>query len=233
MATTARPDPKLALQLEITLRNTRPSIWRRVLVLDSSNFWDLHVVIQDAMGWSDRHMHRFEVRNPRRELPDLIGLPEDERANPVLAGWDVLVRSKLTRTPPRLTYTYDFCCGWNHTVVLEKSLPLDDGEYPRCIGGRMRCPPESCGGVDGYEDLLATLADPDDPDGAEEPGWLGGPFDPRTFDPDGVVFRDPEAILRRAFLSLTPIERANFLTTSAARGLRGLLTGLTGGRLDE
>jgi hypothetical protein len=231
MATLTRPDPNLALQLEITLRNTRPRIWRRVLVLDNLTFWDLHVVIQCAMGWSDRHMHRFEVRNPWRELPDLIGLPEDERANPVRAGWDVLVRKKLTRTRPRLTYIYDFCSGWNHRVVLEKTLPIDDGEYPRCIGGRMRCPPEGCGGTDEYEDLLATLADPDHRDREEALAWLGGPIDPRAFDPDEVVFRDPDSILRRAFLSLPPIERERFLATREAKGLLGLLAGLTGDTL--
>lgn len=53
MATTNRPAAKRALQLKVLLRHTSPPIRRRILVRDDLTFWDLHVAIQDAMGWWD------------------------------------------------------------------------------------------------------------------------------------------------------------------------------------
>ena len=41
--------------------NTDPLVWRRVQVPESYSFWDLHVAIQDAMGWKDYHLHEFTV----------------------------------------------------------------------------------------------------------------------------------------------------------------------------
>lgn len=39
------------LQFMVTLRHVTPRVWRRVEVPASYSFWDLHVAIQDAMGW--------------------------------------------------------------------------------------------------------------------------------------------------------------------------------------
>jgi Plasmid pRiA4b ORF-3-like protein len=48
-------------QLKITLQEITPKIWRRIHVLGRYNFWDLHVAIQDAMGWHDNHFHVFHA----------------------------------------------------------------------------------------------------------------------------------------------------------------------------
>ena len=48
-------------QFKITLRDIKPPIWRRIQVPETYTFWDLHVAIQDAMGWSDYHLHEFEI----------------------------------------------------------------------------------------------------------------------------------------------------------------------------
>jgi hypothetical protein len=37
---------------------------REKLVPASYSFWDLHVAIQDAMGWEDYHLHEFYVAEP-------------------------------------------------------------------------------------------------------------------------------------------------------------------------
>ncbi len=38
-------------QFKIQLKEISPLIWRRILVPEKYNFWDLHVAIQDSMGW--------------------------------------------------------------------------------------------------------------------------------------------------------------------------------------
>ncbi len=41
------------LQFKVQLRDITPAIWRRIEVPAAYTFWDLHVGIQDAMGWLD------------------------------------------------------------------------------------------------------------------------------------------------------------------------------------
>ena len=53
--------PKLVHQFLIVLSGTDPLIWRRLQVPERYSFWDLHVAIQDAMGWLDYHLHEFRL----------------------------------------------------------------------------------------------------------------------------------------------------------------------------
>jgi hypothetical protein len=48
-------------QLKITLRHSKPPIWRRVLVNSELSLGQLHRVIQGVMEWGDSHLHHFEV----------------------------------------------------------------------------------------------------------------------------------------------------------------------------
>src|SRR5947208_5616007 len=68
-------------------------------------------------------------------------------------------------------------------VAFEKSEPVVEGvSYPICITGKRNCPPEDCGGVWGYEELLAILANPTHPEYAERIDWIGQEFNPDEFD---------------------------------------------------
>jgi len=90
---------------------------------------------------------------------------------------------KVAALKSRLVYEYDFGDGWTHDNLVEKVLPPDPGvAYPRCIAGARACPPEDCGGVWGYADLLDALADPNHELHEEKKEWLGEDFDPEAFD---------------------------------------------------
>ena len=65
-------------QFKITLKGIRPPIWRRIQIPETYTFWDLHVAIQDAMGWFDSHLHRFEILNPSTGMEEEIGIPDEE-----------------------------------------------------------------------------------------------------------------------------------------------------------
>ena len=68
-------------------------------------------------------------------------------------------------------------------MVVEAIGPPEPGvEYPICLKGRRACPPEDCGGLWGYEELLRLLADPglEDPD--DRRGWVDPHSDPAYFD---------------------------------------------------
>jgi hypothetical protein len=80
-------------------------------------------------------------------------------------------------------YEYDFGDSWEHKILLEKILPFDTKTaLPVCIKGKRACPPEDCGGIWGYEELLEAISNPKHPDHENMLEWLGGEFDPEEFD---------------------------------------------------
>jgi hypothetical protein len=192
------------LQIKVTLRGIRPPIWRRLQVPASYSFWDLHVAIQDAMGWVDYHLHEFRVAPGLRRRSLHIGIPDDENwpgERPILPGWEMPILRYLSAKGAQAAYTYDFGDDWKHTVVVEDVLPRVSGAiYPRCVAGRRKCPPEDVGGVWGYERFLAALADPADEEHESYLTWVGGSYDPEDFDADLIRFDDPEKRWRIAFL---------------------------------
>ena len=114
----------------------------------------------------------------------------------------------FTRPGAAIQYDYDFGDGWEHDVVLEAIAPRQkERRYPLCVDGARACPPEDCGGVPGYEDLLEVMSDPDHEEYDERLEWLGGRFDPEKFDPHRVRFDDPAKRWRLAFGPAKPTPR--------------------------
>lgn len=178
-------------------------IWRRIEVPASYTFWDLHVAIQDAMGWLDYHLHVFRIRDSLTRAEAEIGIPDPEPfdgAPDCLPGWNVRVTAYLSEVGQRARYDYDFGDGWEHDLVLERVSPRQaKTKYPRCLAGARACPPEDCGGPEGYLQLLETIANPDDPEHESMLEWLGGPFDAGAFDAREVQFDNPKERWQIAF----------------------------------
>ena len=66
----AQPEPAPIYQLKITLRHIKPPIWRRVQVSGHITLAKLHTLIQVVMGWTDSHLHCFEVDGISYSLPN-------------------------------------------------------------------------------------------------------------------------------------------------------------------
>lgn len=190
-----------ALQFKVSLNHVRPVVWRRIQVPESYTFWGLHCAIQNAMGWSNSHLHAFSL-SEKRSMVTRIQMP-----NP---GWDskshldesnALLSSWFPNRVKQCVYTYDFGDSWDHTVLFERSIPAEKkGSYPRCVAGENAGPPEDCGGVSGYEDLLSVINLVDDPRGEELRTWLGlekgEKYDPTTFDIDDIAFNNEKILLK-------------------------------------
>lgn len=191
------------MQFKVHLRGSRPLIWRRFEVPASYSFWDLHVAIQDAMGWQDYHLHAFLVRNPLTGDVEEIGIPDQDRFEgepDFLPGWEVPVADYLSQAGERAEYEYDFGDGWEHELVLEAvGIRHAKTRYPRCLAGARACPPEDCGGLGGYAELLQTIADPAHEEYESTMTWLGGRFDAAAFDPQRVRFDSPKKRWQTAF----------------------------------
>jgi hypothetical protein len=175
---TPRPRAKRVFQLNVTLLDTTPPIWRRVLVDGNSTLDHLHEVIQAAFGWWNYHLHEFEIGRSRYGVPD----PDEDWGDP--PGDERRTRLEaIAGVGASFRYTYDFGDGWDHQVVVEEVRPpTTDVAVPACVDGRRACPPEDCGGTWGYRELLEILRDPTHREHRERLEWLGRPFDPEAFD---------------------------------------------------
>ena len=148
----------------------------------------LHHLIQVVMGWEDSHLHMFRKGDRRYSIPSpwgddfrMPGTPRDldERKH--------RINQLLKREKDWMTYMYDFGDSWEHKITLQKILPYDRTvRLPACVGGRRRCPPEDCGGVWGYYEMLEILKDPNARDHDHMKEWIGEHFDPEVFSPQAV-----------------------------------------------
>jgi len=182
-------------QFKITLRGIMPPIWRRIQVPGTYSFWDLHVAIQDAMGWLDYHLHEFRL--PALETGETIriGIPDEALINEerILTDREEKMSKHFSMENRLAEYEYDFGDGWMHEIKLEKILPREEGvEYPRCMVGKRACPPEDVGGVGGYADFLEIIGNPGHEEYHDMLTWVGGTFDPEHFDPDEISFDNPD-----------------------------------------
>jgi hypothetical protein len=168
-------------QLKITLRDSKPPIWRRLQVREDMTLSNLHHTLQMAMGWTNSHLHQFVVGSAcfGEPYPEADFDPIDERR--------VRLRQIVQRPKDKFIYEYDFGDGWTHEVVVEQFLPDESSvHYPRCLSGRRQCPPEDVGGFGGYAHFLQAIQDEAHPEHDEYLAWIGGPFDPDAFDVEAV-----------------------------------------------
>jgi hypothetical protein len=166
-------------QIKITLKHTKPPIWRRIVVDPEIKLDRLHDVLQIAMGWTNSHMHQFETpdgyfANPAFQL-------EETRSTSKTTLQSVLYKPKSS-----IRYEYDFGDSWDHQIVLEKVVELDLPVLALCVGGARSGPMEDCGGPWGYANQLAILKDPQHPDHEEVSEWVDAGFDPEAFDADAI-----------------------------------------------
>jgi hypothetical protein len=168
------------IQLKVTLKRSRPPIWRRIQVPYDSTFEDLHEDIQLAMGWHNYHMHSFSFRDNYSGQNLIIGPADDDEADHKERR--ELLKEWFPRLGKKCEYTYDFGDDWEHTILFEDILPAGSGiKYPLCVAGKRACPPEDSGGTWGYEDMLETIKDPKNEQYEEILEWLGADFDPDRF----------------------------------------------------
>jgi hypothetical protein len=124
------------------------------------------------MGWEDAHLHEFEKE-------EVCYTDEVNEELPSVQYGGIRIADLLKEIGDKMIYRYDFGDNWQHDIELEEmTIPQVGREYRVCTEGARRCPPEDCGGVHGYQQMLQILTDPDDPEREEYLYWLGGPYDP-------------------------------------------------------
>jgi hypothetical protein len=167
--------------MKVTLAGIRPPIWRRLVVSGETTLAQLHVVLQVAMGWQDCHLHCFRIDGVRYGPADDGGFDLDD------ADESTVTVAEAFATGRRGVYEYDFGDSWEHELLIEKTdVPVVFSGVATCTAGKRACPPEDCGGIWGYANLLDALADPAHEEHEELLEWAGEDFDPEAFEPKAV-----------------------------------------------
>lgn len=167
-----------AFQLKITIKNSKPLIWRRVIIPAGITFSQLSMILNKAMGWSGEHL--FDMEFYHQQVRIIEGADE-------FGGWGPFDYLEASTTFIRefleendwFTYTYDLGDNWEHRVTVEKVLTDYELDYPQVIKFKGNCPPEDCGGIYGYYYLMDVVADKNHPDYEEQKEWLGD--DPKEY----------------------------------------------------
>ncbi|GAA2655675.1 plasmid pRiA4b ORF-3 family protein [Paractinoplanes durhamensis] len=175
--------PAPVYQIKVSLRGAKPPIWRRLLVPGDITLNRLHLAFLAAFGWHGGHLHVFDTAYGQ------FGQADPELGH--RSDSPVTLEQVAPALKDKIRYTYDFGDDWEHEILVEKVTAADPTlEYPLCTGGRRAAPPDDCGGIWGYQELIEVLADPGHPEHEERLEWLGLPdatqFAPNTFNLDQV-----------------------------------------------
>jgi len=168
-------------QIHLSLLGSRPKIWRRILIQSDLLLSDFHKVIQTSMGWTNSHLHLFSKNDVCFSEKAPGDFSWEDMGHTDYKG--MRISDLLGHEEERILYEYDFGDSWKHDIILEKILPGEGNELgkPVCLAGKMNCPPEDCGGIMGYLNMLEILKDPDHEEYESFKEWLGGRYDPEQF----------------------------------------------------
>ncbi|MFH1395172.1 MAG: plasmid pRiA4b ORF-3 family protein [Candidatus Omnitrophota bacterium] len=178
-------------RFKIILDDILPQIWRTIVVESDITFYQFHLIIQEAMGWTNSHLHEFSdggfrIGDTSEDVCDFDDPPQWDEKGKKISDY-------FSREKTKLSYTYDFGDNWEHSIILEATEPVQKGiKYPYCIDGARACPPEDCGSIPGYYRVIEILSDSKHEEYEEMKEWSGD-FNSEHFDKKEVTegMRDP------------------------------------------
>jgi len=169
------------LSLRLVVLGTQPRVWRRLLVRDTMWLSRLHDSVQIAFDWFDYQTHAFLLDDLKFGNPvkrDDLNI-EDDR--------DVTLGDLNLANRDKMVYEYHIGESWRVEVRVEKATAAGKGvQYPLCVAGERAGPPEDCGSLEAFHDMLACLKEPASELGREWLNWLGPEYDPSVCDLDKV-----------------------------------------------
>lgn len=148
--------------IRIKLNNAPVKIWRELVVPSNITLELLAYVLIQAMGWEHEHLYQFIEKNNvfyintkllKEEANNFFGfLSRIEHRNSDKTTLEMVLQPKGSR----LKFEYDFGDSWNHDLWVKAARDYAPDEEPviKLLKGQGACPPEDCGGVWGYEELL-------------------------------------------------------------------------------
>lgn len=140
-------------RIRVSLNGTSRLIWREIVVPSDLTLEVLANILVDVMGWTGEHLFGFE--HMKRHYCSSYEMKEGIMGNE-LDFSKYTISDILKKKGSKTEFDYDYGDGWEHDVEVVETREY--GKYEplniRFICGFGACPPEDCGGVWGYEELL-------------------------------------------------------------------------------
>lgn len=141
-----------AFQMKITLRGMKPAVWRRVFVPEDMTFNDLADVLIVVMGWNGSHLSAFEL--PKSGMNIMANPWSDDETQFGERNGKTVKLSQFLPDEKKFIFVYDMGDNWEHEVVIEDVRENYPALYPAVLAYEGNCPPDDCGGVWNYMDML-------------------------------------------------------------------------------
>jgi len=193
-----KPRKVRGFQVRVDLLHVKPPIWRRLVLPGDLTLERVHLVLNEAMGWTNSHLHRIRTGSDPYSPCFITEFDRDEGDEGILED-DVRLDQVFAEAGDALWYDYDFGDGWEHVVKVEAVL-LDPPAGVEIVTGRRACPPEDVGGIWGYDTVAQWVESRYDdallPEQFENArhgrDWLPRGWDPATFDLEStrIAIRD-------------------------------------------
>ena len=166
--------------LHIELMGIDPPIWRNLVVDGDTSLGKLHHYLQAAMGWTDSHLHAFQVGD------QLYGdLKSDKDGTLKLLDERKVILKRYFEEGSTFIYQYDFGDNWQHRITVEDIV--NHADEPIGVAyvktGERACPPEDVGGTAEYERFVECIQEDRNSDESRQLlDWAGTDFNPEQFD---------------------------------------------------
>jgi len=129
----------------------------------------LHEVFQALFAWENFHLHFYQTSKG-----------DDIKKEDQVKLCDVLSKGN------NITYVYDYGDSWTIDISLLKEFDYPNtGQYPLCVAGVRKAPPEDSGGVTGYEMALEMMSNKKK-EFTLISEWYGDNYDPDYFNLEDV-----------------------------------------------
>lgn len=153
---------KHEFHIRVKLNNAPVNIWRELVVPSNITLEMLAYVLIDAMGWRHEHLYQYHTKNG----VCFLNSRELKHRNDSFFAFMSRVRYKNSEKTSleqviqpkgeRLKFEYDFGDSWTHDLWVKGTRDYASNEEPviKLLKAHGECPPEDCGGVWGYAELL-------------------------------------------------------------------------------
>ena len=141
--------------LRISLKDIKPTIWRKIECPSNISLRHLTELIIKLMGWSNAHLNKIIAPHEVYYAP-FYQNSDDDSFYETYYQEEYTIADLLKEKGKTVRWEYDFGDSWMHEIRLSSIAEYNDGE-PHvivCKGGKRACPPEDCGGIYGYIELL-------------------------------------------------------------------------------
>lgn len=175
-----------AYQIKVTIKGSKPPVWRRMIIPSGITFQQFSQMINTAMEWGGYHLYSFDFAKlgtyfqEKTDDWDMMPFGNTETLDAVEYQIDSYIEIQKS-----FTYTYDFGDDWKHMITVEDVIEDYDQACACVIKFKGNSFPEDCGGVWGYYELMETLNDSDDPEYENASEWYEN-MCPEEYDMDVI-----------------------------------------------